>query len=114
MKNLFLILLTILVVSCSTPTDSTIEEDFRSLSTQNLPTYLRLTNISITSGEGDFDNVYKHVKFYVTSDIETVVHKGWLSGKSVEKKQTFYAGELVFLYQKINGLWVLTSHTIQL
>ncbi|MCP4493985.1 MAG: hypothetical protein GY820_42790 [Gammaproteobacteria bacterium] len=88
------------------------KEDFNKKLLEKLPSHIQLKNIVITTGEGDFDNVYKHIKFNILFNKNTEVLEGLLSGLSIQEGQMLFDGEMIVLYQKINGHWKATNYEL--
>ncbi len=100
--NLFLVL-TLFLVGCSAPDEQMIAEDFREIFSKEVGKNVQPIIISVGSGEGDSDNVYKHVRFDAVVGEDVSVRKGWLAG-----------GEVILLYQKVSGLqWKNTWYDLK-
>jgi hypothetical protein len=57
------------------------------------------------TGEGDFGNVYKHVRFDALVQEDTRPYGDWLTGRALRAGDRLRNGEVVMLYQWRDEAW---------
>lgn len=103
-----------LLFACNVPADQRIVSDFKEVFSKEVGHGLTPVITSLGSGEGDSDNVYKHIKFDVTVTKDIIVSAGWFSGRSLKQGQKLTGGEVVMLYQKDkSSQWKLSSYDLK-
>ncbi len=109
LKSFVFLLPVILLIGCSSPNKQQIAQDFNDIFSKEVAKGVRPIIMSISSGEGDSDNVYEHVNFDVVALEDISFKEGWLSGKTMQKGQRISDGEVIMLYQKKSGSkWEVT------
>jgi hypothetical protein len=104
------LLVILLLTACDKIIDQAVQKDFKQVIINEVGEGLLPTIVDIYSGEGDSDNVYKHIIFSLTAEKDVALSKGWLKGTSLKKGQKLSDGEAVLLYQRINDVhWKMTS-----
>jgi hypothetical protein len=104
------LLVILLLTACDKIIDQAVQKDFKQVIINEVGEGLLPTIVDIYSGEGDSDNVYKHIIFSLTAEKDVALSKGWLKGTSLKKGQKLSDGESVLLYQRINDVhWKMTS-----
>lgn len=108
-----LLIVTLLCTSCSTPEDEQVSQDFVTILHREAGKDVDPIVVSIYSGEGDSENVYKYVIFKIKALKDLDIKTGWVAGTNLKKGQELIDGKAELLYQKEgSSKWKLARYIL--
>jgi hypothetical protein len=100
MKRSLVILLPIVVAACSPlPSDDQVKNELHRRIQSEVAIPIKLSVEDIFPGEGDFANLYVHVKFRLHSESDTTLASGCFAGLHLSPDDSTSPLEAVLLYQ---------------
>lgn len=95
------------------PSEERVLSDFRNEATKAMGETIRVEPVEVFSGEGDAENVYKHIRFEAIALGAGAKENAWLASSEWMEGDRFASGEVILLYQHRESDWTYSSVMVE-